>query len=155
VNLERVLWARALTWRETLRCTEHLLEADGFPLVLLDFTADPGGTPRIREHTPPATWIRLTRLATSTQTAVVLLSAKRLAGPHAEIALEMQPARARFTGAPALLEELETRVELVRHRTAPVDTRGRCLRFSILWPNHLAAPVACEPKNRKSQAPSP
>lgn len=155
VNLERVLWARALTWRETLRCTEHLLETDGFPLVLLDLTADLGGAPRRGEYGPTATWIRLARLATSTRTTVVLLSAERLAGPHAEIALEMQPARARFTGTPALLEELEIRAVLVRHRTSPGDARGQCLRFSILRPNHLAAPVACKPEHRESQALSP
>ena len=38
------------------------------------------------------------------------------------IALEMQPAEARFEGAPALLEQLETRAELVRHRAAPTGS---------------------------------
>jgi hypothetical protein len=58
----------------------------------------------------------------------VLLSTKRLAGSRAEIALEMQPARAHFTGTPALLEELETRAVLVRHRSA---SQLRCARLRL------------------------
>jgi len=183
VDLKRVLWVRALTWREALRCTERLLKTDGFPLVVLDLacishqvataTADLGALTREistrlldvgsttppgpstdfscedtnlhglatrpgekcglascqREHTTTAAWIRLARLAAGTQTAVVLLSAERLAGSYAEIALKMQPVRARFTGTPALLEELETRAVLVRHRTAPAN-RETSLRLA-------------------------
>ena len=123
VDLKRILWVRALTWREALRCTERLLETDGFPLVVLDLASCQ------RERATTAAWVRLTRLAAGTQTVVVLLSAERLAGSHAEIALEMQPVRARFTGTPALLEELEARVVLVRHRTAPAD-REASLRLA-------------------------
>jgi hypothetical protein len=43
----------------------------------------------------------------------------RRAGACAEIALEMQPARAHFAGTPPLLEALETRALVVRHRSAP------------------------------------
>ena len=123
VDLKRVLWVRAPTWREALRCTERLLKTDGFPLVVLDLACCQ------REHTTTAAWIRLARLAAGTQTAVVLLSAERLAGSYAEIALKMQPVRARFTGTPALLEELETRAVLVRHRTAPAN-RETSLRLA-------------------------
>jgi hypothetical protein len=121
VDLKRVLWVRALMWREALRCTERLLKTDGFPLVVLDLGQ--------RERTTTATWVQLARLTAGTQTAVVLLSAERLAGSCAEIALEMQPVRARFTGTPTLLEELEARAVLVRHRTSPAD-REASLRLA-------------------------
>ncbi len=114
VDLDRVLWVRAKSWREALRCSERLLQTEGFPLVLLDWTTQPS------ESVPTAAWIRLTRMAASSRTAMLLLSTERLAGSHAELALEMQIARARFSDAPALLEELETRAVLVRHRTAPI-----------------------------------
>jgi hypothetical protein len=114
VNLDQVLWVRAPGWREALRATERLIQTEGFPLVLLDWTSS-------RKVPSTPSWIRLTRLAAATRTALLVLSTSRLTGPHAELALEMQPARARFTGTPALLEELETRIVLVRNRAAAVD----------------------------------
>lgn len=137
VDLDRVLWVRARAepgsgTQTALRATERLLQTEGFPLVLLDWTA------RLPAPTV-ASWIRLTRLAAATRAVLLLLSSERLAGPHAEIAVRMEPARARFTGTPALLEELETRMLLVRNRSAPIDpaagfdirlSRSRALRLS-------------------------
>jgi hypothetical protein len=114
VDLDRVLWVRARSAEEALRASEQLIRTEGFPLVLLDWHADlpaPG----------TASWIRLTRVAAATRTALLLSSAERLAGAHAELALCMQPARARFSGTPTLLEELETRMVLVRNRAGAVD----------------------------------
>ncbi len=153
VDLDRVLWVRPPDWREALRCTERLLETDGFPLVLLDMpsiqsqNASPKSAQRAegersqnaRPASPPeegaqrgeaersqggerssTIWLRLARQSAGTGTALVLLSQQRLAGSCAEIALALQPARARFAGSPPLLEELETRAVLVRHREAPI-----------------------------------
>ena len=119
VDLNRVLWVRARTEAErgsqaALRATERLLQTEGFPLVLLDWT---GSLPA----PPVASWIRLTRLAAASRSTLLLLSSERLAGPHAEMAVRMEPARARFSGTPALLEELETRMLLVRNRHGPID----------------------------------
>jgi hypothetical protein len=138
VELDRVLWVRPPDWREALRCTERLLETDGFPLVLLDLppirsqSASPKGAQRaVGERSQngyersPTTWLRLARQSAGTGTALVLLSQERLAGSCAEIALALQPARARFAGSPPLLEELETRAVLVRHREAPIDRAAR------------------------------
>ena len=151
VNLDRVLWVRAGTAPErsaepkrsadlggsaerALRATERLLQTEGFPLVLLDWT---GSLPAPKV----ASWIRLTRLAVATRSALLLLSSERLAGPHAEIAVVMEPARARFTGTPALLEELETRMMLVRNRSAPIDpTASFDIRLSRPSPLRLALP---------------
>ena len=121
VDLDRVLWVRTLGWHETLRCTERLLESDAFPLVLLDIPLPQLlRRGRAAPEQNPICWLRLARCAAQTQTALVLLSPQRLAGSQAAIALELQPAQARFHGTPALLEEFETRAVLVRHRSAPV-----------------------------------
>ncbi len=109
VDLERVLWVRPPALREALRCTERLLEASGFALVLLDLT------PRVK--IAPAVWPRFARAAESSNTALVVLSPQRVTGTAAEIALEFEPARAHFTGTPALLEGLEIEVALVRSRS--------------------------------------
>jgi hypothetical protein len=148
VDLDRVLWVRARTELEgsvedadagssaerALRATERLLQTEGFPLVLLDWTGSLP-TPKV------ASWIRLTRLAAATRSVLLLLSSERLAGPHAEMAVMMEPARARFTGTPALLEELESRMMLVRNRTAPIDpTVAFDIRLSRPSPHPLSQP---------------
>ncbi len=110
VVLDRVLWVRAKDWRSALRSTECLLETDGFPLVVLDWTG-------VREaQIPEAAWLRLTRLAARQQSALLLLSNERIAGSRAAVVLEMQPAVGRFSASPSLLEELETHAVLIRHR---------------------------------------
>ena len=118
VDLDQVLWVRAPAMREALRCAERLLQTEGFPLVLLDLIESQPSESRAIQR---AAWVRLSRLAAGTRSALVLLSQERLAGPQAEITLAMQPAQAHFTGTPPLLEELEARALLVRHRAAPVD----------------------------------
>jgi hypothetical protein len=140
VVLESVLWVRAPNIRAGLRCSERLLETEGFPLVVMDFsaafsgnrtasaTARKNATTRSsavpttrrnapgRDPIPTAAWLRLTRLAAKRSNALILLSDERLAGGSAAVALEMQPAIPRFSGTPSLLEELETCAVLVRSR---------------------------------------
>jgi len=122
VVLERVLWMRARQPREALRGAERLLEAQGFAVVLLDLGA-PG------PHATPASWRRLAQAAAASGTALVVLSLARAAGAAAELALELAPPRARFTGTPALLETLETEIALVRRRSGPA-ARAISLRLS-------------------------
>lgn len=118
VALERVLWVRAPELREVWRSAHKLLEARGFALVLLDLTD--------REASPTrATWTRLARAAGATATALIVSSSQRVAGTCAALSLEIKPARAHFTGTPALLEALETEVALVRHRTAAGERSAR------------------------------
>jgi len=125
VDLDRVLWARAPSWREALRCCERLLETDGIPLVLLDLAG--GLKQRTQRRTRSASvpsevaWLRIGRLARTSRSGMVVLSRERLTGSHAEVALEMQTPKARFSGKPALLEELEIRAVLARHRGLPID----------------------------------
>ncbi len=114
-ELSRILWVRAPGPREALRGTERLLQAHGFALVLLDL-AEPKASGRSCTH--PGTWTRLARASAATNTALVVLSKRRVAGAFTRLAVETRSVRARFTGTPALLEEFEIEVALVRHRAA-------------------------------------
>ena len=113
--LERVLWARPAPGPrgagEALRCTERLIEAEGFALVLLDLSG------RERE-VPRSAWARLARAAGASGSALLVLTRERAAGAQAAVALELSPARACFGGMPLLLEALEIEAVVVRHRGA-------------------------------------
>jgi hypothetical protein len=126
VALERVLWARPASTgpgaSEALRCTERLVEARGFALVLLDLSGQERGVPR-------AAWMRLARTAAASGSALLVLSRERAAGPQAAVALELCPARACFGGMPLLLEALEIEAVVVRHRGAS-PRRSALLRLA-------------------------
>jgi hypothetical protein len=120
VVLERLLWVRASgrgpeATRTALRSVERLLEARGFTLVLLDLVEARGGT------VPGSVWSRLVRAAAASRTSLVVLAAQRLAGTFAAQSVELDPARARFSGTPALLEGLDGRLHLVRNRLGPAQ----------------------------------
>ena len=114
VALERVLWVRPPGLKEALTCTERLIDASGFALVLLDLATAKG----LARSPAPATWPRLTRAASSTGTGLVVLSHQRIAGSYTELAMELEPARARFSTSPALLEGLETGIARFRGGSA-------------------------------------
>jgi hypothetical protein len=118
-RLSRLLWVRPPPEpRAAVRCCQCLLEAHGFALVVLDRAGgDPGGRPL-----PASTWQRLARAAAGTGTALVVLSRRRATGGHADLALSLQPTRAHFSGAPALLEGMEIRAVVDRHRAGPVQS---------------------------------
>ncbi len=122
VQLERVLWARPPARpeaRSALRCAERLLLARGFALVLLDLV----GVAAPCELSP--VWRQLARAAAGSGSALVVLSAGRITGSSAEIALELLARRAHFGGSPALFTGLESEVALVRHRAlTPRATRA-------------------------------
>ena len=131
VALERVLWVRAPHVRAALRSAERLLEARGFPLILVDLV----GCEADRACNPTV-WSRLARAAAGAQAALVLLAGLRMAGTSAELSLEMQPGRACFVGTPALLEALEVQAELARARSGLSGTAGRTasVRLRVLGP---------------------
>ncbi|MEN8161921.1 MAG: hypothetical protein ABFS41_17765 [Myxococcota bacterium] len=116
VDLERVLWVRPPGVPEALRSVEHVLQAGGFPLVLLDLCAE-GAPPRI----PAAVWPRLRKASAATASALVLLGRRRLAGTFADLALELGASHPRFERGPDWLAGFETRVRLVRSRLGPTD----------------------------------
>ncbi len=137
VVLERVLWMRARQPREALRGAERLLEARGFAVVLLDLGA-PG--PRVAA----ASWLRRAQTAAASGTALVVLSLARAAGSAAELALELAPLRACFTGTPALLEAFDTEIALVRQRAGRFCGYGAGIAgASASARRRLAARFAC------------
>jgi hypothetical protein len=116
VDLERVLWVRPRDVAEALRSVEHVLRASGFPLVLLDLSAEALARP-----VPISAWRRLRKATAASTSALVLLGRRRLAGSFADLALELASARARFESGPDWLAGLETRVRLVRSRAGPAE----------------------------------
>jgi RecA/RadA recombinase len=117
VDLERVLWVRPTGLGEALRSVEHVLQAGGFPLVLLDLAAEGTATPRI----PTSAWPRLRKATAAAAAALVLLARRRLAGTFADLALELDAAAPRFESGPDWLAGLDGRVRLVRSRAGPHD----------------------------------
>src|SRR6185369_14208424 len=68
VDLGRVLWVRPRTQRDAFQAAAHVLDADGFALVVIDL--DDGHAPRL---VPAGMWLRLTRAALRTRTALVVV----------------------------------------------------------------------------------
>ena len=75
----------------------------------------PAPTMRVKD----VTWLRLARLAAGTRTALVALSSEATTGSRAELVLEMQTRATHFSAPPRLLETIETRAVLRRHRSRP------------------------------------
>lgn len=120
--LRRLLWVRARTELEAIRCCERILQTEGFALTLLDLAHSRSAAPRggpgpIRD----ASWLRLARLAARQRSALVVLSNGSQTGSRAELVLEMRARSSRFAGPPKLLEALQTTAVLRRHRTRPSD----------------------------------
>jgi len=118
VAVERLLWVRPSRTGDALRCAERLLLARGFALVVLDLhPADPEGrAPGARGDARAAAWLRLTRCASASGTALVLLGREPALGPFATLAVDLRATRLRFAERPAWLDGLETRIALGRHR---------------------------------------
>jgi RecA/RadA recombinase len=110
IDLSRVLWARPSRPREALRCAERLLEARGFGLVVLDQDAPIDG------RAGESIWLRMSRSATASGTALVLIASATRAGPFAALSLEARATRVHFATRPAWLEALDTRVAPLRTR---------------------------------------
>ncbi len=117
VELARVLWARAPALPTALRCTERLLEARGFALVVLD----PGdlAPARGRIAFDPATLQRLQRSAASSGTALVCVGNERRCGNYSSLTLRVHESRPHFVADPDWLEGMQARIALERSRTAP------------------------------------
>ncbi len=141
-DLERLLWVRARSDEEAVRSCERLLETEGFELVVLDAGLDvpvathaSGATTRPTRSTASAvcsikdvTWLRLARLAAGTRTALVVLAPTAMAGSRSELVLELESRGTRFATPPPLLEAIETRAVLRRHRSRPA---GASLALSL------------------------
>jgi len=141
VDAERLLWVRPGSFRDALPCAERLLVARGFALVVLDLQAPASSSQTLPT---PAAWLRLTRLASSGATALVLLGREPLGGPFSALAVDLRATRLRFTERPGWLEGLEARVALTRHRFG--STEGFA---PVCW---KVPPVASDPPDPSEAA---
>lgn len=150
-DLARLLWVRARDPEPALRSAERLLRTQGFELIVLDAArstapADRPGAPPIHD----VGWLRLARLAASTRTTLVALSNTSSTGSRAELVLEMQAEGARFGARPSLLDGLETRAVLRRHRSRPT---GQAVALSIaMEPDGAASDEGNDPTDRPRRA---
>jgi RecA/RadA recombinase len=115
VALPRLLWIRCSALK-ALAATEIVLGAGGFGLVALDLGEQRRGPPA-RVATPA--WMRLKRAAEQQGTAVLVTSARRLAGALGACAVTLSQARPKFVGVdqpgpPPLLVGLDTRADVDR-----------------------------------------
>ena len=114
IDLSRVLWARPPRPREALRCAERLLEARGFGVVVLD--SDVWIEARATGERSSSIWMRMSRSATASGTALVLVAPSTRAGPFAALSLEARAMRVHFATRPDWLEGLDARVVPLRNR---------------------------------------
>ncbi len=172
-DLESLLWVRARSGDEALRSCERLLQTEGFELVILDLATLPTlpikpslttspTTPQARSQSRwqarrgemairVASWLRLARLASSTRSALVVISNASVTGSQAELILEMKPQAAHFVGPPKLLEALETTAVLQRHRSRPT---GQEIPFRVQADDPPPGPLSNSPSVRPSTCPS-
>jgi hypothetical protein len=113
VAASRLLWVRAPSSRDALLCTERLLLARGFALVVLDLPDPRAATTAI--------WLRLARCASAGGAGFVLLGSEPCLGASATLTVDLRALRLRFAERPAWLEGLESRVALVRSRLGPAE----------------------------------
>jgi hypothetical protein len=85
-------------------------------------------------------WLRLTRCASASATALVLLGREPALGSFAALAVDLRATRARFAERPAWLEGLEARLALARHRFG--STEGFA---PVCWKVPPVARVESEP----------
>ena len=124
-RLERVLWISPLDRLSALRAADHVLEAGGFRLVILDLAA-PSSSSR---SVPASVWLRMARAAVRRNAAVVVLATSRLVGAFATMSLEAHPRHRVFVGerGPApVFEGMTTSLHLRKYKhgsseAPPVD----------------------------------
>ncbi|MBP1641656.1 MAG: RecA domain protein [Acidobacteria bacterium] len=122
VALERLLWARPRDLSEALAAAEAVV-GGGFPLVVVELGLPPVPGGRGRD----AQWLRLARAARAAGTVLLVSSPSRRCGVAAGVALALERARPRWSGAPAgprLLDGVEAR--LVGGTRPGARAGGRC-----------------------------
>jgi len=118
IDLRSLLWVRPPSARDALRCTEMILAAGGFGLVVLDLDGVP--LRRLRFYT----WPRLARAAEKSGAALVLLTPERIVGSFATLSVVMKRTES------VLGPVLESYGILVHNKRGPVRASRR-LRWSL------------------------
>lgn len=115
-DLERLLWLRGRPLQDALSAAGTLLGSGLFEAVVLDFAS--AGPAELR-RLPGSTWIRLQRGAADTEAALLLLAGEHLACSPGGVRLELQPARARWSGSGPgrLLRGIDATAAAGRHAT--------------------------------------
>jgi hypothetical protein len=110
-DLRRLLWVRPPSAADGVRCTELLLQAGGFAVVMLDFGME--CPRRLRSHV----WPRLMRGAEQSHTAVVVLAPQRVAGSFSALSFGVRSRTVLWQpGAWPLFEGVDSVVELTRNK---------------------------------------
>jgi hypothetical protein len=122
-DLQRVLWVRPPSAPDGLRCTELLLRAGGFAVVVLDLGAE---LPRrLRSHV----WPRLLHAAEQSHTAVIVLAPQRVAGSFSALSLGVRSRAALWQpGAWPLFEGFDVIVELTRNKLGAAGAKSVTLK---------------------------
>jgi hypothetical protein len=121
-DLQRVLWVRPPSLRSSLRCTDLILAAGGFGLVVLDLSCANG------QALPLHVWPRLVRLAKQSQTALAILVQQPVTGSFATMSVTLARQRVRWDrGLWCTFEGLATRVVLTRNKIGMPAARSAVL----------------------------
>lgn len=91
---DRVLWIAPPDGITALRAAEHVLEAGGFQVLILDL----GAPVSSRTTVPVSRWLRMARLAARRDVVILVLSAVHITGPFAALSLEACVQHRRFAG---------------------------------------------------------
>lgn len=115
---DHVLWVAPRDSVTALRVAEHVLEAGGFRVLILDL-----GTPTSSRCVPVSRWLRLTRLAERRDAVILVLSAVHAVGAFAALSLEVSAQHRRFAGRPGpcpIFEGVESSLHLHRSKHEPL-----------------------------------
>ena len=128
IELARILWVRPPGARPALHCAEILLATRGFGMVLLDL-ADLSDFPNpalaLRQG---YVWSRLARRAAASESVLLLLTSRRLAGGAAHLCLSLQEGCARWPEhrlGPRLLDGITSSAKVERIRDGIPGSRLR------------------------------
>jgi hypothetical protein len=169
MNLARLLWVRPHSLTDGLRCTELLLHAGGFAMVVLDLgtgaprkvsdlaaCSDPTGSGPA-ELTPTAgprplrraVWPRLLYAAEQSRTALIILAPHRVAGSFAACSLRLQSRQSLWhRGTWPLFEGFEATALLERNK---LGMPGQRLTLLVKHPAVDSPQSTVESKHEPSQ----
>lgn len=117
-DLHRVLWVRPPSVQTSLKCTDLILSAGGFGLVVLDLSDAP-----VR-HLPLHVWPRLVRVAKQSQTVMVVLAQQQMVGSFAALSMILTHRRTQWSSRCSLLDGLTTQVAVARNKRGPSSTQS-------------------------------
>jgi hypothetical protein len=129
VDLARLLWVRPPDVAAALRGTSHLLAARGFAALVLDLAGFERAV-----SLGPQLWPRVRRETAATDTALVVLSDRRVMHGFSDLALALERPAPHFEGA--FFRSLESEISLVRQRR---PLAGGATFSRLRWPDRVNA----------------